>query len=278
MTRTRFLNRALREVASRRGLLHEELSGGWIVRVGDGRRHLEAFGYLLSLNDGVAASVARDKAAAAERLVVDGIPTVPTELVLDDLRQPWVDGRAPRAAFDDAVARLPLPLVVKPNEGSSGAGVQRVEDADAAWAATERLLATEPAVVLQPVVPIASEERWVLLGDEPVVRYAKAPAGGPLPMYNLALGATVTSWGVDEGDPEGLALARRARAALGLATAAVDVVTDAEGRRVVMEVNSGWSFEHLVRARPDTRPTAVAAYEAAVDVALGIRPLRGAGL
>ncbi|HEX7134462.1 MAG TPA: hypothetical protein VF228_17950 [Iamia sp.] len=271
----RFLNRALGEIAARRGLIFEEHSGGWIVRVGNGHRHLEAYGYLLSLNAGVASLMARDKAAAAQRLELDGIPTVATALVLNDLRQAWVDRRDTRAAFDDAMARLDPPFVVKPNEGSSGVGVTRADDAVAAWAATERLLATEPAVVVQPIVAIASEERWVLLGDQPLLRYAKAPAAGPVPMYNLARGATITSWGVEEGPAEGLALARAARRALGLATAAVDLLTDVDGRTIVMEVNAGWSFEHLVRIRPDTRPTAVAAYEAAVDVALGLRSLRG---
>lgn len=274
---TRFLNQALAEIAARRGLRHEERSGGWIVRVGDGHRHLEAFGYLLSLNRGVAAAVARDKAAAAERLVLDGVPTVPTGLVLVDRRQEWIDGRPARAGFDEAVARWSSPFVVKPNEGSSGTDVVRADDVDAAWAATRALLATEPSVVVQPVVDIASEERWVLLGDEPVIRYAKSPAGSPapdvLPMFNLALGATVSSWGIDEGTATALDLARRARRSLDLATAAVDLVTDSEGRTVVMEVNSGWSFEHLVRVRPDTRPAAVAAYEAALDVALGLRDL-----
>lgn len=274
---TRFLNRALAEIAARRGLLHEERSGGWIVRVGDGHRHLEAFGYLLSLNHGVAAAIARDKAAAAERLDLDGVPTVPTGLVLVDRRQEWIDGRRARAGFDDAVARSAGPFVVKPNEGSSGTDVVRADDVDTAWSATRALLATEPSVVVQPVVDIAFEERWVLLGDEPVIRYAKASAGTPtpatLPMFNLALGATVSSWGVDEGTEAALDLARRARRSLGLATAAVDLVTDAEGRTVVMEVNSGWSFEHLVRIRPDTRPAAVAAYEGALDVALGHRDL-----
>lgn len=270
---TRFLNQALAEIAARRGLHHEERSGGWIVRVGDGHRHLETFGYLLSLNQGVAAAVARDKAAAAERLGRDGVPTVPTGLVLVDRRQEWIDGRRARAGFDDAVARSAGPFVVKPNEGSSGTDVVRADDVDTAWTATRALLATEPSVVVQPVVDIASEERWVLLGDEPVIRYAKTPAPTPLPMFNLALGATVSSWGVDGGTAAALDLARRARRSLGLATAAVDLVTDAEGRTVVMEVNSGWSFEHLVRLRPDTRPAAVAAYEGALDVALGHRDL-----
>ncbi|HEX7131795.1 MAG TPA: hypothetical protein VF228_04435, partial [Iamia sp.] len=161
--RRRFLNRALAEIASRRGLVHEERAGGWIVRVGNGHRHLEAYGYLLSLNDGVAAAVARDKAAAAQRLGLDGIPTVATALVLGDMRQAWVDGRDARAAFDDAMVEQPPPVVVKPNEGSSGVGVTRADDVAAAWTATAELLAREPAVVVQPVVPIASEERWVLL-------------------------------------------------------------------------------------------------------------------
>lgn len=275
--RDRFVVRALGEIAERRGLRHHVAADGWLVRVGDGHRHLEVFGYQLSLNTAVAAALARDKAATTARLAADGLPVVPAELVLRDDRQAWVDGRTTRAAFDDALARVPPPVVVKPNEGTSGGDVHRADDPAAAWAAVRDLLGTEASVVVQHVVTVVSEERWVLLGDEPLLRYAKAPApgGGSLPMFNLALGATITSWGVDEGSDEDRALATGARRSLGLTVAAVDLLTDDAGRVAVMEVNSGWSFEHLVRVLPAARPDAVAAYAAAVDVALGHRPIAG---
>lgn len=277
--RDRFVVQALGEIAERRGLEHEVAAGGWLVRVGDGHGRLEVFGYQLSLNTAVAAALARDKAAATARLAADGLPVIPAELILRDDRQAWVDGRTTRAAFDQALARVPPPVVVKPNEGTSGADVHRADEPGAAWTAVRDLLGTEPSVVVQPLVTVASEERWVLLGDEPVLRYAKAPApgDGSLPMFNLALGATITSWGVDEGTDDGRDLATRARRSLGLAVAAIDLLTDDAGRVAVMEVNSGWSFEHLVRALPAARPDAVAAYEAAVDVALGRRSIAGAG-
>ena len=271
MAGPRFLNRVLADVATRRGLHHEELAGGWVVRIGNGHRHLETFGFQLSLNTVVAASLARDKAAAAERLERDGVPVVPCALVLAATRQGWLDGRSAEAVLDEALARTPPPVVIKPNEGTSGADVHRADDAATAHAVTRALLAREPSAVVQPLVPIGREERWVLLGDEPLVRYGKAPVPGPLPMFNLALGGTVTTWGVDDGDPADLELARRARRSLGLVAAAVDLVTDDDGRTAVMEVNSGWSFEHLVRVRPASEDAAAAAYEAAVDCALGLR-------
>jgi glutathione synthase/RimK-type ligase-like ATP-grasp enzyme len=276
----RFFNAALAEVAAARGLRYEEWAQGWCARVGDGRRWLSAYGYQLSLNSAVSASVARDKGAAAERLALDGLPVVPTQLVLGDVRQRWLDGRDSDDVLDQVLADATFPLVVKPNEGSSGEGVFWCEDPETARRRVHELLVHEQSVVVQPFLELEREERWVLLDGRAQLRYVKQPAppsqtGRHAPLFNLAAGATVGQSGLGEADgadPSAEALAVAAMGSLGLRTAAVDLVTGVDGRRWVLEVNSGLSFEHLVRLRPDLRADAVAVYDAALSLALATDP------
>ncbi len=269
----RFLNVALAEIAAARHLRYEEWGQGWVARVGDGRRWLSTYGYQLSLNSAVAASVARDKSAAGERLSADGLPVVPTELVLDDVRQQWLDGRSSQAVLDRVLAGATYPVIVKPNEGSSGEGVYWCADGVQARRRVVELLAHEPSVVIQPFLDLVREERWVLIDGRACLRYRKCPAppsvtGRHAPLFNLAAGATIDELGLVGASPEAESLAQSAVAALGLRVAAVDLVTDVSGQRLVLEVNSGLSFEHLVRLEPQARPEAVAVYDTAVVAAL----------
>ena len=269
----RFLNVALAEVAAARGLAYQEWGRGWVVRVGDARRNLSSYGYQLSLNSAVAASTARDKSAAVERLATDGLAVVPTDLVLNEVRQRWLDGRGVDEVLDEVLGSATPPLIVKPNEGSSGDGVFLCLDRAQARRRVVELLGREPSVVVQPFLDLVSEERWVVLDGRPLLRYVKGPADPAAtsrraPLFNLAAGATIDAFGLDGAGAESEALARAAAASLGLRVAAVDLVHGVDGSLQVLEVNSGLSFEHLVRLAPERRPAAVAVYDAAVAAAL----------
>ncbi len=273
----RFLNQALVEIAHARGLTYEEWGQGWLARVGDGHQSLSTYGYQLSLNSAVAASGARDKAAAVERLERDGVTVVPTRLVLGDVRQAWLDGRKATDVLDQVLADWAPPLIVKPNEGSSGDGVFLCRDPDQVRRRVLELLEREPSVVVQPFLDLVCEERWIVLDGAPQLRYTKAPgtadrADRRAPLFNLALGATVGEFGLDGARPESRELALAAAHSLGLRVAAVDLVHGVDGSCQVLEVNSGLSFEHLVRLEPSRRPDAVAVYDAAVTAALSGHP------
>ena len=269
----RFLNQALIEIARARGLVYEEWGQGWLTRVGDGRRSLSTYGYQLSLNSAVAASGARDKAAAVERLERDGVAVVPTRLVLGDVRQAWLDGRRAADVLDQVLADWSPPLIVKPNEGSSGDGVFLCRDRPQVHRRVLELLEREPAVVVQPFLDLVREERWIVLDGAPRMRYTKTPgapdgAGRRAPLFNLALGATVGEFGLEGARPGTRELALAAAGSLGLRVAAVDLVHGVDGSCRVLEVNSGLSFEHLVRLEPSCRTEAVAVYDAAVTAAM----------
>ncbi len=269
----RFLNQALVEIAAARGLVYEEWGQGWLTRVGDGRRSLSTFGYQLSLNSAVAASGARDKAAAVERLGRDGVAVVPTRLVLGDVRQAWLDGRRAADVLDEVLADWAPPLIVKPNEGSSGDGVFLCRERAQVRRRVLELLEREPAVVVQPFLDLIREERWIVLDGVPRMRYTKTP-GGPegsgrrAPLFNLALGARVGEFGLEGAQPGSRELALAAAGSLGLRVAAVDLVHAVDASCQVLEVNSGLSFEHLVRLEPARRADAVAVYDAAVTAAM----------
>jgi glutathione synthase/RimK-type ligase-like ATP-grasp enzyme len=274
----RFLNQALVEIAQARGLTYEEWGQGWQTRVGDGHRSLSTYGYQLSLNSAVAASGARDKAAAVERLERDGVTVVPTRLVLGDVRQAWLDGRRAVDVLEQVLADWSPPLIVKPNEGSSGDGVFLCRDRDQVRRRVFELLEREPSVVVQPFLELVREERWIVLDRAPLLRYTKVPGtssnGGArrAPLFNLALGATVGEFGLHGAQPGSQDLAVAAADSLGLRVAAVDLVHGVGGSCQVLEVNSGLSFEHLVRLEPSRRPDAVGVYDAAVSVAMSGRP------
>ncbi len=273
----RFLNQALVEIAQARGLVYEEWGQGWLARVGDGRRSLSTYGYQLSLNSAVAASGARDKSAAVERLERDGVTVVATRLVLGDVRQAWLDGRRATDVLDEVLADWSPPLIVKPNEGSSGDGVFLCRDRDQVRRRVLELLEREPSVVVQPFLELVVEERWIVLDGVPLMRYTKTP-GGPdgrgrrAPLFNLALGARVGEFGLDDARPGSQELALAAADSLGLRVAAVDLVHGVDGSCQVLEVNSGLSFEHLVRLEPARRADAVGVYDAAVTAAMSGGP------
>ena len=277
----RFLNQALVEIADARGLRYEEWGQGWVTRVGDGERYLSTYGYQLSINPVVAASVARDKSAAVERLERDGVAVVSTHLVLNAVRQDWLDGRRPDQVLDDALAALlasgPTTLIVKPNEGSSGDGVYLCRDEAEARRRVQDLLAREPSVVIQPFLELDREERWIVLDGQARLRYTKRPAdpgqsGRRAPLFNLALGATVGDFGLGGAHPDAERLAVAAARSLGLRVAAVDLVSGTDVARAVLEVNSGLSFEHLVRLEPSRRADAVGVYDSVVAAALADHP------
>jgi glutathione synthase/RimK-type ligase-like ATP-grasp enzyme len=277
----RFLNQALVEIADVRGLRYEEWGQGWVTRVGDGPRSLSTYGYQLSINPVVAASVARDKSAAVERLERDGVAVVATHLVLNAVRQDWLDGRSPDQVLDQALTTLldagPVPLIVKPNEGSSGDGVYLCRDQVEVRRRVHELLDREPSVVIQPFLELDREERWIVLDGQPRLRYTKRPAdpvrsGRRAPLFNLALGAAVDEFGLAGADPDAERLAVAAARSLGLRVAAVDLVSGPEEGLAVLEVNSGLSFEHLVRLEPSRRADAVGVYDAVVTAALADEP------
>jgi glutathione synthase/RimK-type ligase-like ATP-grasp enzyme len=182
-----------------------------------------------------------DKAYLAE-LAAAGVPTVPTT-------------RVPAGAAWDPPAR---DYVVKPSVSSGGIEAVRYVDSavDTARRHVERLHAAGQTVLVQPYLPAVDaggETSLVWFGE----RFSHAVAKGPVlepdagPVFGLWERQALA---VRAPREDQLALAERALAAAGAtAYARVDVVDDADGRPVVMELElvEPSLFLHLV---PEAAP------------------------
>ncbi|TDB78270.1 lysine biosynthesis protein LysX [Micromonospora sp. KC723] len=191
-----------------------------------------------TLNSSHAIATCGDKWLTSTALTAAGVPTPAAALAL-----------TPEAALDQ-IAVMGYPVVLKPLSSSWGRRVSLIRDADAAQAVLEHCAAL-PApqahlIYLQEFVNKPGRDiRVVVVGGRAVgAAYRNADTW----RTNVARGATTTSCELHDGLAD---LAVRAAQAVGAAIAGVDVVEDADGRLLVLEVNSGVEFAGLQRALGD---------------------------
>jgi glutathione synthase/RimK-type ligase-like ATP-grasp enzyme len=152
----------------------ETFCGGWVVRLihPDGRTRL-VWGYHFDLNPSAGAHIARDKAATWEVLRAAGVPAVEHRLFLRaDMEEYVADAgnwRSMLAALEDFRGDA----VIKPADGSGGAGVSRVRSPRELEKAAGALWQREHAICLSPFLPVRREVRHILLDGEARIVYEK---------------------------------------------------------------------------------------------------------
>lgn len=235
----------IKNICAERGIVFASLSDDWVLELSKNDMIRRVIGYNFSLNDAVAASIAKDKVATHLVLNRAGVPSVPHALLRPKVSE------VQRKAIKEWQK-----IVVKPLEGTSGYGVKLVGDASEAVAWVE---ATEiPAWAASPFIDIKREMRFVLLDQQPLIVFEKqAVTIDGLKMFNLGQGAAPKNF---TPSVELLELAARAQSALGLRICAVDIVESLAGETMVLEVNSGFMMEHYMRSSPEHMQQAVEAY------------------
>jgi glutathione synthase/RimK-type ligase-like ATP-grasp enzyme len=172
----------------------------------------------------------------------------------------------PEGSRDEMLALLqkhPAGLVIKPNEGTSGRSVFRVESASELDSAVNDIFSSHLSLAISPYVEIADEVRVVLLDDVPHVVYRKQRSSDW--RHNLEFGAEPVL--LERGDAREacVALALRAAHAIGIRFASVDVVRVGTEWQV-LEINSGVMMEMLGKLHPEL---VHATYGAALDKVFG---------
>lgn len=239
------------------------LSGDYVATVTRGARTAMIVGYHFPLNNAAAAALADDKSATAEVLASGDVPHVCHALIRFATGDSGGDdGRADEI---DRVADLfGFPLVIKPNRGTGGEGVTRVDSREAMVAAMTCLRVQCQALAASPWVEITGEYRVVVLDDQALLIFEKVRAGPDGEWRNnLKYGSVpVIQAGHRPCDPlTGMAL--RAAGALGLRFASVDIVV-AGTDMAVLEVNSGVCLERFSTFSADHYDRAAAVYARAL--------------
>jgi glutathione synthase/RimK-type ligase-like ATP-grasp enzyme len=166
--------RLLREAAGQLGLRLEAFCGDWVVRLihPDGRTRL-VWGYHFDLNPSAGAHVAKDKAATFEVLRAAGVASVEHRLFLRADLEGYVGSEGSWQRLLAALAEFGGDAVLKPTEGSGGAGVTRVQSPRELEAAAGTLWQRHHAICLSPYHEVQREVRHILLDGEPRIIYEK---------------------------------------------------------------------------------------------------------
>lgn len=180
--------------------------------------------------DGVLA--ADDKAAAAYRLALAGVPQVRTEIC------PFDAGQVTAVA-----AEIGYPVVVKRAHGAQGRWVRRAAGQEALAAALAELSQEGPgALILQPeVVECAGASIRAVVTGGRLLAVTQRQATAPEWRSNIAGGAVQRRTELTGEEAE---LVRGATAALGLGHAGVDILRTRQGPRV-LEVNACPDFTSM---------------------------------
>lgn len=249
----RLMVEAIYQICKERDIAFTSLSDDWLLELTKDGVTKRVLGYKFSINDAVASSIAGDKVAA--HLLLKRADVLSVEHVLlrlkvsDEQKKPLKDW--PK-------------FVVKPLDGSGGHGVRLFENVEEAaqWIESTGY----PAWAAAPWMDIVREIRVVLLDQKPLIVYEKqAVLKDGLKMFNLGLGATPKDIA---GDDDLLQMAAKAQGALGLRLSAVDVIETTEGKRHVLEVNSGFMMEHYMGFSPEYKQRGIEAYRRIVDAVM----------
>ena len=240
----------IREISQQSGIDFSTYSDDWVIELEKSGVKNRILGYKFSLNDAVAAAIADDKVAAHQILDRSGVDSLPHVL----LRSPFSGQKLQEFERWGEI-------VVKPLDGSGGYGVKKFADTNLAldWLASTG----HPAWAVSPYVDIAREIRIVMLDGRDLLAYEKRPVMiDGLKMFNLGRGATPV--GITPTD-DLLQLAASAQRALGLRLSSVDIIETADGKLMVLEVNSGIMMEHYLRLSDEHYRRAVKVYQAIIE-------------
>ena len=173
----RFLVQELKAFVADNGLQLEEFCHQWVHKLTnpDTGKSTFVFGYDLGLNPSTVAQICRDKVATSEVLEAAGIPVVPHRLII----QPNLISYAPNATADKVLKQVfdesDGHIVVKPNEGTGGRDVYRLQSLAQAIPVIERLHRQDKAVAVSPYLESECEWRVYLLKGEAKIVVKKTP-------------------------------------------------------------------------------------------------------
>ena len=168
----RFLLQELRAFARENGLQLEEYCHHWAHKLTNPKTGKSSFvfGYDLGLNSSAVAQICRDKVATSEILCAAGIPVVPHRLIIQPNRLSYAPSANVTEVLEKVFDESEGQIVVKPNEGTGGNDVYRLQSIAQAVPVIQRLHAMDKAAAVCPYIEVEREWRvYVLNGEAKIV-------------------------------------------------------------------------------------------------------------
>ncbi len=245
----------LEEICQEENVKIRWLSNNWVAMLEKNGEKRYVAGYKFGLDSHAVGEILDDKFSLYEVLREHGLPVIPHRLLYaENCREKFAAEKKSRAYIMEFIQEYSLPIVIKPNDGTGGKGVYRIEQIAELDAALEKVFERSFSASMCPFCQLRTEYRVVWLKGEPRLVYSKHPqpsADGKNWKFNLKQGARAEK--VPEGAlKERLArLARRAAATVDLQFGSIDIAELETGELVIMELNSGVMIKRYLKQHPE---------------------------
>jgi glutathione synthase/RimK-type ligase-like ATP-grasp enzyme len=171
--RERALVALLREIAAEQGIALSSFSQDWILRLEKGGEAAHVVGYNFEINSATAQMLAGDKSAISDLLAHHDIARVEHRLFLHPRLAGYVASQGNWPEMLAFAEQNGYPLICKPNQGTGGEGVSKVENAAQLEQTTLALFDKHRGICLSPFLEIEQEYRVLMLDETCELLYSK---------------------------------------------------------------------------------------------------------
>ncbi len=163
----------VRENCAKLGIQVHAYHGDWLLTLKKGAKTEHIFGYDFSLNSAAAQQIAKDKAATYSILAAAKVPAVEHQLVMSPTLPDYMPIGGNWERLRRLFKRWNKDMVCKPNEGTGGRDVFRVQDLVQLERAIHTLLAKARACTVSPFIEVKDEFRILMLDGCDLLAYRK---------------------------------------------------------------------------------------------------------
>ena len=163
----------IEEIAEEGAYKLKRFSHDWILRLEKGNVSRHVFGYNFEVNSAAARLIAADKAATADLLGDAGLPVVEHQIFLQPELASYVSATGNWDQMQSYAKTHGYPVVVKPNEGTGGEDIFKIESPLELEQAVGALFERQRAITFSPYLEIEQEYRVIGLDSENMLIYGK---------------------------------------------------------------------------------------------------------
>ena len=254
---------AVKEFAEKHNLKYKSYSDDWffVFELNNENKRV-VFGTELGIDNPATKKLVRDKSATYELLSEASIPAVPHYLVTRPYESKVADEESVKQAVE--LCKKFNDVVCKPNDGSAGEDVIRVNSEKEFKDVCRNLLDKHRAIAISPFLEAECEYRVTTLDGEALHIYKKEKEESAL-LFNLSDGGK-SSEVKDENTLKNLHnLAKEASQATGIKFANIDILQTKDGKLFIMEINSQVVFTKYLKQHPEDLQKIKTIYKRALE-------------